>query len=53
MNSDLVIFAAIFIVAVAATCGSLGMIGLTRLGNNTLARPRKRKGGYHSAARHA
>ncbi len=53
MNSDLVIFAAIFIIAVAATCGSLGLIGLSRLGTSSVGRPGKFKHSYHRKAHHA
>jgi hypothetical protein len=52
MNDDVLMFAAIFIVAVVAICGGVFLVTLNRVGISSRARPRRRKSGYRSAVAH-
>ena len=52
MNNDLLMFAAIFIVAISVLCGGVFLVMLNRIGSSSRMRLRKRKTGYRSAVAH-
>jgi hypothetical protein len=52
MNNDLLMFAAIFIVAISVLCGGVFLVMVNRIGTSSRTRLRKRKTGYRPAVSH-
>jgi hypothetical protein len=52
MNGDLLIFAAIFIVAITGLCGGVVLFALHRVSSASSSRWRRVKAGHHPVATH-
>jgi len=46
MNSDMLMFAVVFVVAITVVCAGVVMVALNRVGNTSKARAQKRRSGY-------